>query len=230
MKKFGVCVFCIVLICLYVLSACSAPTPEPSISPSPTAEAIIQPFGKEDLTIQGLTVGQSTLEQAKEVLGDGYDELHYTLGVDQSKWTSLVSDSITFSFVEQDGTYLLCHININDASIEGPRGTKVGDTEESMLNKFPQSEPPVVEEDTMVLYRANPETQTGISIPPCGLDTGEQIAYYAPEKPYDFDPSDEQAATNFNLSTDTNYALFYEISEGIVTAIYLRLGSDQDLG
>ena len=32
----------------------------------------------------------------------------------------------------------------------------------------------------------------------------------------------------FDLATDTNYALFYEISEGVVTAIYLRYGSDQD--
>ena len=47
-------------------------------------------------------------------------------------------------------------------------------------------------------------------------------------QPYAFDPADEQAALQFDLATDTNYALFYEISEGVVTAIYLRYGSDQD--
>ncbi len=230
MKKLRLASFCLAVFSLGSLCACTpsvAPPVSPSASPSPTvAEAL--PFGAEDLTIQGLRLGQSTLEQAKEHLGEGYDESTYTLGVDQSRFTSLISDAITYTFVEQNGVFILSHININDPSIPGPRGTKVGDKEEAILEKFPQSEPPVVEEDTVVLYRANPETQTGVSIPPCGLNTGDQIAYYAPIQPYAFDPADEQAALQFDLATDTNYALFYEISEGVVTAIYLRYGSDQD--
>ena len=230
MKKLRLASLCLAIFSLGSHCACTpsvAPSISPSASPSPTvAEAL--PFGAEDLTIQGLTLGQSTLEQAKEHLGEGYDESTYTLGVDQSRFTSLISDAITYTFVEQNGVFILSHININDPSISGPRGTKVGDKEEAVLEKFPQSEPPVVEEDTIVLYRANPETQTGVSIPPCGLNTGAQIAYYAPIQPYAFDPADEQAVLQFDLATDTNYALFYEISEGVVTAIYLRYGSDQD--
>lgn len=232
MKKLRLASLCLAVFALSSLCACTAPSQpaaSPAASPSPSAAKAL-PFGPEDLSIQGLTLGQTTIQQAKEQLGEGYDESTYTLGVDQSRFTSLISDAVTYSFLEQDGTFILTHININDPSIAGPRDTRVGDTEESILKKFPQSMPPVVEEDTVVLYRANPETQTGISIPPCGLNTGTQIAYYAPGRPYGFDPSDEQAVLQFDLATDINFALFYEISEGTVTAIYLRYGSDQDAG
>lgn len=231
MKKVRFAALCLSVFFLGSLCACtpsqSQVSESPAASPSPAAAEAL-PFGTEDLTIQGLTLGQTTLEQAKEQLGEGYDESTYTLGVDQSRFTSLISDAVTYSFLEQDGAFILSHININDPSIPGPRGTKVGDGQAAVLEKFPQDDPPVVEEDALVLYRANPQTNTGISIPPCGLDTGDQIAYYAPAQPYPFDPADEQAALQFDLATDTNYALFYEISDGVVSAIYLRYGSDQD--
>ena len=131
MKKLRLASFCLAVFSLGSLCACTpsvAPPVSPSASPSPTvAEAL--PFGAEDLTIQGLRLGQSTLEQAKEHLGEGYDESTYTLGVDQSRFTSLISDAITYTFVEQNGVFILSHININDPSIPGPRGTKVGDKE-----------------------------------------------------------------------------------------------------
>ena len=109
MKKLRLASFCLAVFSLGSLCACTpsvAPSVSPSASPSPTvAEAL--PFGAEDLTIQGLRLGQSTLEQAKEHLGEGYDESTYTLGVDQSRFTSLISDAINYTFVEQNGVFIL---------------------------------------------------------------------------------------------------------------------------
>lgn len=230
MKRTQVMALCMALACLFALAACGAPAPSPTdgdVSPSPSQAALL-PFGTNDLNVLGLTVGRTTFDQAKDLLGDGYDEDSYTLGVDHSKWRSLISDAVTFSFSKQDGEYLLAHVNITDASVAAPRDTRVGDSVESVLQKFPQSEPPVVEDDISVLYRANPDTQTGVSVPPCGLNSGRQIAYYAPAGAYGFEIGDEAAVQGFDLSTDKNYALFYEISDNVVTAIYLRYGSDQD--
>ena len=78
MKKLRLASFCFAVFSLGSLCACTpsvAPSVSPSASPSPTvAEAL--PFGAEDLTIQGLRLGQSTLEQAKEHLGEGSVHLY----------------------------------------------------------------------------------------------------------------------------------------------------------
>lgn len=231
MKRTRVMALCMALACLFALSACGTPAPgqdqDGYASPSPSQTAVL-PFGTNDLNVLGLTIGQSTFDEAKQTLGDGYEEDSYTLGVDHSKWKSLISDAVTFSFSKQGGAYLLAHVNITDASVAAPRETRVGDSVESVRQKFPQNEPPVVEDDLTVLYRANANTQTGVSVPPCGLDSGQQLAYYAPAGAYEFEINDETAVQKFDLSTDKNYALFYEITDNAVTAIYLRYGSDQD--
>ncbi len=215
------------LLCVMALSACGAKqSGDPSASPSPTS-VIPTAFGSEDLTIAGLTINQTTYEEAKAALGSGYDEEKYTLGEDESEWISLSSDAAIFSFVKTNGKYILTHINITDASISGPRGTHVGDSAESVMAKYLKNDPILTEDDTKVLYRANPDTTTGISVPPCGLWEEDAISYYFPAAPYAFNVSDDtEVGEKYDLLYDVNYGIAYQLDNGVVTAIFLRYGAD----
>ncbi|MFR4250138.1 MAG: hypothetical protein ACLUR9_00750 [Christensenellales bacterium] len=230
MKRTRLSACCLAFFCLFTLSACKSNANNAQTSASPSPTSTIAPFGTEDLTVSGFTMAKTTFDEAKQALGPEFEEDEYTLGVDKSKWKSLMNDDITYAFMEEDGRYILAHVSITGSSVAAPRETKIGDSVDSVLAKFPQTPDDAYtpDEDTALLYRANTSIQTDVCVPPCGVKTDKQISYYAPAAPYSFDLTDEAAVKAFDLSTNTNYALFYEITDGKISAIYLRYGADLD--
>ncbi|MFR4007905.1 MAG: hypothetical protein ACLT0Y_00205 [Christensenellales bacterium] len=51
-------------------------------------------------------MAKTTFDEAKQALGQEFEEDEYTLGVDKSKWKSLMNDDITYAFMEEDGRYI----------------------------------------------------------------------------------------------------------------------------
>jgi hypothetical protein len=161
----------------------ASPSPDPAASPAPVSTAA--QFSLADLTLNGLVPGATT-DDVKAALGAPLSQTEETTqpatGAKTQDWTY---DALTLSF--SDG--VLCFVDTTSAKYTGPRGLKVGDTEDTVKNAFFVDS---AETHYTVLYCSGWIDSLSEPLPPCGTATtwDDGTLYYqylAPVTPYTAD-------------------------------------------
>lgn len=157
--------------------------PETSATVAPVSTAA--PFSLADLALNGVTPGAS-MDAVKTALGapqnSGTETTSPATGSKLQNWTY---DGLVVSFT--DG--LVSCVDTTSAAYTGPRGLRVGDTEETLRNVFYYD---VAEKHRTVLYSAGWIESLSEPLPPCGTATkwDDGTMYYqylAPVEPYSAD-------------------------------------------
>ena len=185
--------FALLLVTLFAALPALA-TETPATTDAPTAHAssatavpvsTAAPFSLADLTLNNVTPGL-TMDAVKAALGapmsQGTETTSPATGSKLQDWNY---DGLLVSFT--DG--LVSCIDTTSDAYQGPRGLRVGDSEETVRNAFYYD---VAEKHRTVLYSAGWIDSLSEPFPPCGTATkwDDGTLYYqylAPVQPYSAD-------------------------------------------
>lgn len=97
----------------------------------------LAPFEREDLNFSGLDILSLTMEQAIQVLGDPYVDDWMTDSTGEYLRTRQWEDvSIVFVYDVNRQFLRVDSMTISGESVDGPRGVRVGDMMETVINRF----------------------------------------------------------------------------------------------
>ncbi len=121
-----------------------------------------EPFGRDDLIFSGLDLLDLTPETAVAVLGDDYAEEWLQDGntyVHVMEWNAA---TVTFLHDSQKNLLRLDSFSMDEDTLEGPRGIRVGDQQQSVIERF-QSGAGLSEGDVTYLYGTEKDESYGMA-------------------------------------------------------------------
>ncbi len=187
MKRAFLSVLLLTLLWAFAVPALASDTasPSPDAAASPVPVSTAAQFSLADLTLNGLVPG-ATADDVKAALGAPLSQSEETTqaatGEKMQDWNY---DGLILSFA--DG--LLYYVDTTSAKYVGPRGLKVGDTEDMVKNAFFVD---YAETHYTVLYCSGWIDSLSEPLPPCGTATtwDDGTLYYqylSPVEPYTAD-------------------------------------------
>lgn len=142
------------------------------------------PFSVQDVSVNAAAAG-AAMDDVRSTLGNPVSEQTETVAATGDTADTWRYENLTLVFTNGN----LSHADWTDATRIGPRGLKIGDSRDAVLQAFYRDP---AQTDSGVLYTAGYVETFKSQLPPCGLiqqgaDGATEIVYRAPLEPYSAD-------------------------------------------
>ncbi len=153
----------------------------------------IEIFNEKDNELAGIKLGM-TEKQVKNILGEP-KEYNYLEDMTYAKKLTLDYENILIILVKENGEYLVTRIELMEGNEEGPRKIKIGDTKESVINKF-YYDKDIQNNDETILYSNGERISAEIR----KIEGLSNISYYSEDMALDIFLGADEKVRSITLS------------------------------